>query len=114
MSSYKRRLLLLAPLGATIYNLMLAYVVYFLARILFWVINYSYFSIDMTYAHLLELLMGGLVFDTSAILITNSLYIVLMLLPWHGKETATYQKVCRWLFVIINSLALFLNLCDAV
>ena len=114
MSSYKRRLLLLAPLGATIYNLMLAYVVYFLARILFWVINYSYFSIDMTYAHLLELLMGGLVFDTSAILITNSPYIVLMLLPWHGKETATYQKVCRWLFVIINSLALFLNLCDAV
>ena len=114
MTSNKHRLLLLAPLGSTIYNLMLAYVVYFLARILFWVINYSYFSIDMTYAHLLELLMGGLVFDTSAILITNSLYIVLMLLPWHGKETATYQKVCRWLFVIINSLALFLNLCDAV
>ena len=114
MTINKRRLLLLAPFGATIYNLMLAYVVYFLARILFLVINYSYFSLDMTYSHLLELLMGGLVFDTSAILITNSLYIVLMLLPWHGKETATYQQVCRWLFVIINSLALFLNLCDAV
>ena len=114
MTINKRRLLLLAPLGATIYNLMLAYVVYFLARILFLVINYSYFSIDMTYSHLWELLMGGLVFDTSAILVTNSLYIVLMLLPWHRKETATYQKACRWLFVTINSLALFVNLCDAV
>ena len=114
MTSNKHRLLLLAPLGSTIYNLMLAYVVYFLARILFLVINYSYFSINMTYSHLWELLMGGLVFDTSAILITNSLYIVLMLLPWHGKETTTYQKICRWLFVTINSLALFINLCDAV
>ncbi len=114
MTKIKRKLLLLAPLGATIYNLMLAYAAYFLARILFLIINYSYFSIDMTYRHLWELLSGGLVFDTSAILITNSLYIVLMLLPWHGKETAVYQKACRWLFVTINSLAMFINLCDAV
>jgi len=114
MTKIKRKLLLLAPLGATIYNLMLAYAAYFLARILFLIINYSYFSIDMTYRHLWELLSGGLVFDTSAILITNSLYIVLMLLPWHGKETAVYQKACRWLFVTINSLAMFTNLCDAV
>jgi len=114
MIKIRRKLLLLAPLGATIYNLMLAYAAYFLARILFLIINYSYFSIDMTYRHLWELLSGGLVFDTSAILITNSLYIVLMLLPWHGKETAVYQKACRWLFVTINSLAMFINLCDAV
>jgi len=114
MTKIKRKLLLLAPLGATIYNLMLAYAAYFLARILFLIINYSYFSIDMTYRHLWELLSGGLVFDTSAILITNSLYIVLMLLPWHGKETAVYQIACRWLFVTINSLAMFTNLCDAV
>ena len=114
MIKIRRKLLLLAPLGATIYNLMLAYAAYFLARILFLIINYSYFSIDMTYRHLWELLSGGLVFDTSAILITNSLYIVLMLLPWHGKETAVYQKACRWLFVTINSLAMFTNLCDAV
>ena len=114
MTKIRRKLLLLAPLGATIYNLMLAYAAYFLARILFLIINYSYFSIDMTYRHLWELLSGGLVFDTSAILITNSLYIVLMLLPWHGKETAVYQKACRWLFVTINSLAMFTNLCDAV
>jgi phosphoglycerol transferase MdoB-like AlkP superfamily enzyme len=37
-----------------------------------------------------------------------------MLLPWHGKETAVYQKACRWLFVTINSLAMFTNFCDAV
>ena len=110
----KRRFLLLAPLATTIYNLMLAYAVYFLARVLYLLLNYSYFAIDMTYGHLLELFMGGLVFDTSAILVTNIPYIVLMLLPWHGKETRIYQQVCKWVFLIINGLALCVNLCDAV
>ena len=110
----KRSFLLLTPLATTIYNLMLVYVVYFLARVLYLLLNYSYFSVDMTYSHLLELFMGGLVFDTSAILITNSLYIFLMLLPWHGKETRLYQQVCKWVFLCINGLALFVNCCDAV
>ena len=110
----KRSFLLLTPLATTIYNLMLVYVVYFLARVLYLLLNYSYFAVDMTYGHLLELFMGGLVFDTSAILITNSLYIFLMLLPWHGKETRLYQQVCKWVFLCINGLALFVNCCDAV
>ena len=110
----KRRFLLLAPLATTIYNLMLAYVVYFLARVFYLLLNYSYFAIDMTYGHLLDLFLGGLVFDTSAILVTNIPYIVLMLLPWHGKETRIYQQVCRWVFILINGLALCINLCDAV
>ena len=110
----KRSFLLLTPLATTIYNLMLVYVVYFLARILYLLLNYSYFAVDMTYGHLLELFMGGLVFDTSAILITNSLYIFLMLLPWHGKETRLYQQVCKGVFLCINGLALFVNCCDAV
>ena len=110
----KRSFLLLTPLATTIYNLMLVYVVYFLARVLYLLLNYSYFAVDMTYGHLLELFMGGLVFDTSAILITNSLYIFLMLLPWHGKETRLYQQVCKGVFLCINGLALFVNCCDAV
>ena len=114
MKMNKRRLLLLTPLATTIYNLMLAYVVYFLARVLYLVLNYSYFAVDMTYGHLLQLFLGGLVFDTSAILVTNIPYIVLMLLPWHGKETRLYQQICKWVYLCINGLALFINLCDAV
>ena len=110
----KRRFLLLAPLATTIYNLMLAYVVYFLARVFYLLLNYSYFAIDMTYGHLLDLFLGGLVFDTSAILVTNIPYIVLMLLPWHGKETRLYQQISKWVYLCINGLALFVNLCDAV
>ena len=104
----------LFPLGAVVCNLLLAYVVYFLARIIYFLVNYSYFSQDISLSHLLEMLGGGLVFDTSAILVTHIPYIVLMLLPWHGKETPGYQKLCRIVYMVINGLALAANLCDSV
>ena len=56
-------------------------------------------------------------FDTSAILVTNSLYIVLMLLPCGVRRQESgvrWQQICRWVFVVINGLALAVNLCDAV
>ena len=110
-----RRLRLLAPLATTLYNLLLAYVLYFIARITFLLENWSYFSANLTGGHLLEMLGGGLVFDTSAIMVTNSLYIVMMLLPLHQVVTKpAYQKICRGLFLTVNGLALAMNLCDAV
>ncbi len=110
-----RRLRLLAPLATTLYNLLLAYVLYFIARITFLLENWSYFSANLTGGHLLEMLGGGLMFDTSAIMVTNSLYIVMMLLPLHQVVTKpVYQKICRGLFLTVNGLALAMNLCDAV
>ncbi len=109
-----RRLHLLSPLATTICNLLMVYVLYFVARIIYLMVNYSYFAQGLTLSHLMEMLGGGLVFDTTAILVTNIPYIVLMLLPWHGKETKGYQQLCRWVFVIINALAFAVNLCDAV
>ena len=113
MNPLPKRYLLLTPLSVIACNLLLAYAVYFLARIIYLTINYSYFYQDLTLVHLFELLGAGLVFDTSAILVTNIPYIVLMLLPWHGKERPAYQQFCRWVFVIVNSLALAINLIDA-
>ena len=112
-STIRQFCFILSPLATTVCNLLLAYAVYFLARIIYLTINYSYFYQDLTLVHLFELLGAGLVFDTSAILVTNIPYIVLMLLPWHGKERPAYQQFCRWVFVIVNSLALAINLIDA-
>ena len=109
-----KRLGLIFPLAATLYNLLLAYVIYFLARIIYFFENFSYFSQDLSFSHIGELLEGGLIFDTSAILVTNIPYIVLMLFPLHVKENAAYQKLCRAVFLVINGLALAVNLCDAV
>ena len=104
---------MLAPLGATICNLLMAYVVYFLARVAYLAVNYTYFEKGLTWSHLMEMMSGGLMFDTAAILVTNIPYIVLMLIPFH-KETNVYNQICRWVFVVINGFSLLLNLCDAV
>ena len=108
------RLGLGAPLAATLCNLLLVCVAYFLARIVYLLVNYGYFSQGLTWTHLMELLGGGLVFDTSAILVTNIPYIVLMLLPWHGKERSGWHTLCRWVWLVINGVALASNFCDAV
>ena len=105
---------ILSPLAATLFNLLLLYVVYFVARIIYLLVNYSYFEQGLTTSHLMEMLQGGLVFDTSAILVTNIPYIVLMLFPLHLKERPFYHRLCRGIFLTINGLALAINLCDAV
>ena len=102
-----RRLGLFAPMAATLCNLLLAYATYMLARIIYLLANYSYFSQGLTFGHLMELLGGGLMFDTTAILVTHIPYILLMLLtPW--------QRVSKCYFLVVNAIALALNMADAV
>ena len=113
MKNY-RKIELLMPIWATLINLLIAYGVYFLARVIYFLENYSYFSQNLSFSHVMEMLEGGLVFDTSAILVTNIPYIVMMLFPIHLKENATYHKLCRAVYLFINGLAFAMNLCDAV
>ena len=68
-----------APLFALLLNLLLVYVVYFIARVAYLLDNWSYFSESLSW----EIWQGGLVFDTSAILVTNIPYIAMMLFPLH-------------------------------
>ena len=99
-----------SPLLATLLNLLLVYVVYMVARQVYYFENLGYFSSSFTW----EVVQGGLVFDTSAILVTNILYIVMMLFPLHWKECRVWHIACKWVFVLVNGLALVVNLADAV
>ena len=87
---------------------------YSIARLTFLAENWVLFAEGLTASHLLEMLRGGILFDTSAILYTNVLWVVLMLLPVSRKENSTYHTVCRWLFVIVNTISLVMNLSDSV
>ncbi|MBR1726761.1 MAG: sulfatase-like hydrolase/transferase [Muribaculaceae bacterium] len=104
---------LIAPVWAVVANLALVYVTYLVARLIYLVLNWSLLSPALQ-GSLADLTKGCLQFDTSAIVYTNILWIVLMLLPLHLKENATYHRVLRWLFVIVNSLAFIINVADAV
>jgi phosphoglycerol transferase MdoB-like AlkP superfamily enzyme len=105
----------ISPLIAVAINFVTLYVVYFLARVVYLIANYKYFAGgNLTPGYLFELFRGGVVFDTTAIMYTNILYVLMMLFPLHYKETDVYHKVCKWTFVVINSIALVMNLADAV
>ena len=97
-----------SPLLAVLWNLLLVYFVYQIARLEYYVENRDYLSYTW------DIFQGGLLFDTSAILYTNALYVVMMLFPLHWKENKIYYKVCQWLFVVVNSITFAINLADSV
>ena len=95
-------------------NILLVYLLYALCRVVYVM---EFWDIYAAGWHLLDfgsLLAGSLRFDTSAILYTNVLWVVMMLFPVSRKENPTYHTLCRWVFVVVNTFALIINLCDAV
>lgn len=104
----------LEPAWTTLINICVAFAIYAIARLAFLLENWHYFANDLSFRHLSTFFYGGYIFDRSAIVYTNALYIVLMLFPLWLKERRGYHLFCKWLFVIVNGLALVINLCDAV
>lgn len=104
---------ILSPLWAVIVNLLLVYVTYMVARLAYLLMNWSLLSPALQ-GNVGDLLLGSLQFDTSAIIYTNILWIVLMLLPLHLKEHATYHRILKWLFVVVNGLTFVINVGDSV
>ncbi len=92
----------------------LAYVVYWLCRVVFWAENYAAFPQFWSGNSLGDIFTGAWMFDTSAILYTNALYALLMLIPLHLKERRWWQLMAKGLFLLVNSLAVIVNLSDAV
>ena len=80
----------LAPAAALLWNLLLVYLVYQMARLEYYLENVSYFN------YTFDMFVGGLLFDTSA------------------KETGIYHNICKWVFLTVNGLTLILNLSDSV
>ena len=95
-------------------NMILAYVVYMICRGIFVLEHYQMFKEGFGALSWMEVVKGGLLFDTSAILYTNALYALMMLIPFHFKERSTWQSAARTVFIVINSLAIIINLVDTV
>lgn len=95
-------------LVATAWNLLLVYLIYQIARCEYYLENANYLN------YTFDVFKGGLIFDTSAIIYTNVFYVVLLLLPWHKKESKGYHLFCKWFYLIVNGIAFAINLADSV
>lgn len=110
----KIRSSLISPLFTVAWNIILVYIVYLVARAEFLLLNLSYFTASIEEGGLLKLFLAGFVFDTPGIFYTNVLWIVLILVPLQWKERHGYYNVCKWIFIIVNTIALLANLADSI
>lgn len=82
-------------------------------RILFYLFNASYFP-NLTLQGMARIMLGGIRFDTTAVLYTNLLYIVLFLLPFTFRYNTIYQGILKYIFITTNSIALGANCADFI
>ena len=98
---------------ALLYRLLLAYLFYFIARILFYVFNADLLLIE-SISDLIPLCYYGLAFDTTAILYVNLLFIVFSIFPLLRNTNQGYQKFLFYLYFGTNLLAYTTNFVDLI
>lgn len=91
----------------------LAYLMYSLCRVVFYCYNADLLHVEH-WVDLVRIELGGLRFDTVAILYTNVLVIVLHLLPARQRLEHTYQYWLAVVYFVCNIPSLLLNMCDVV
>ena len=92
----------------------MAYVAFMICRVIYVALNWTAFHDGLFQNSWSDLLAGSLLFDTSALLYLNALYLLLMLLPIHLKEHARYHRIVRIVYLVFNGIGIIANLADAV
>lgn len=95
------------------YRILLAYVFYLIARILFYFYNADLLRVD-SISDFASLCYHGLAFDTTAILYVNLLFIIFSILPIHRNTNSGYQKFLFYLYFITNLAAYATNYIDFI
>ncbi len=87
--------------------------IFTLCRILFYAFNHTYFS-ELGFADFMSILYHGIYFDASTAVLLNFVFIFLALLPFPFRERSGYARFQKWLFMVVNSIALLSNCTDLV
>ncbi|MCQ2084189.1 MAG: sulfatase-like hydrolase/transferase [Bacteroidaceae bacterium] len=104
-----------APFPVLVYNLILAYVLFMLCRIIFICYNWTELAGSFNDRDtIVPFIKGALKFDTAGILYLTLPYIVLTLFPFHFKERKGFFVFLRILFTVSLCLAAVANLADTI
>lgn len=94
-------------------NLLLSLGMFMICRLIFFLVNRTFFP-ELGLENIGNILRGGFLFDLSALVYINILYIAMMTFPLHYKQKKGYQTGTKFLFVLTNSAAIIVNLMDTV
>jgi phosphoglycerol transferase MdoB-like AlkP superfamily enzyme len=95
------------------YRILLAYVFYFFARLLFFIYNFELIKVDSVF-DFMALCFHGLAFDTTTILYINGLFILLSVFPIVINSKLKFQKFLFYLYFITNLFAYTFNFVDFI
>ncbi|HKK43858.1 MAG TPA: sulfatase-like hydrolase/transferase [Bacteroidales bacterium] len=96
-----------------VYRIFLMMVLFTLCRIGFFLFNFNMFP-GITPGQFINILKGGLVFDVSAVVYVNMLFILLEIIPVNWRYSSFYEKVVKYVFFITNGIAIAMNGMDFV
>ncbi len=94
-----------------VYRLFLIYVTFFVLRIIFFAANKSLFP-EVTVMELIQYAGSALLFDTSAIIYLNLLYILFFAFPNPLVFKRWYAQFLKWLFLTLNGIGIVANIGD--
>ena len=96
-----------------IYRILLILLLFSISRAGFYIFNHKMFP-GLTPGEFLSIMRGGLLFDISATVYINMVFIFFQLLPFDFRYGRIYQKALAWLFFITNGIAFAANTADFV
>lgn len=96
-----------------LYRLAIVLVLFFMCRVLFYLLNQSLFP-GIHFSEWMKIFKGGWVFDIAALCYFNALFIFLMLMPFRFRYAEAYQRVVKYIFYITNGIAVLLNCIDFI
>lgn len=98
---------------ALVLSLLLVMALYSVSRVAFYFYNTSFFP-NLSLSRMFIIMIGGLRFDLSATLYSNSLFILLLILPLPIRFNQLYQSILKWIFLTVNAFAFAINTIDFV
>ena len=94
-------------------RLLIVLALFMICRLIFFLFNKDLFP-ELGANEFFMASLAGLRYDLAAVLIINSLFIILHLLPNPWRSTRRYQRFLKWQFYLINGGFLFLEAADFV
>jgi phosphoglycerol transferase MdoB-like AlkP superfamily enzyme len=96
-----------------IYRVLLILFLFSLCRIGFYLFNHRMFP-DISFGQFMVMMKGGVLFDISAAVYVNMIFILLEIIPFDFRYNAIYEKVVRILFFVTNGIAISINCADYI
>ncbi len=95
------------------YRILLVYVMYFIARLLFYWYNNDLLDVH-DFSAFIAICYHGLAFDTTAILYINSVFIIFSIFPFWINRKVGYQKFVFYWYFVTNLAFYALNFVDLI